>query len=212
MEIERLRRENIDGRTYIPYGRLTNIVTFESVVAELKVTKIQSFQPRLHEIANHVLSTAIRVFALLVLSDAVKHVQALMERHFLDDNRLPFDREVSELMDLTPEKTGLFYGLQQQLLAPQFNRSTVLSRLKPERILPFREEAKLSEGAFGFLYKVALDKDNQNPQDPFPTQVTSRESIVRYRINFIFSLLERSLKKTKASVSPSWRTLPSSID
>ena len=160
-QVENLRRENIRGEVYIPLLRLHEVLTPESVHAELKTANDDSLRVRLDEITTKVLEGAKVIFAILVVIKKVESVMHLIERNQLHDRLLPFERWDKELgWDLSTFYP--FYEAQWEFLAPQFAHGTIVKRFGSKIVLPFQKNEMIDRGGFGTVYEISLDPDHQN--------------------------------------------------
>ncbi|RYP90030.1 hypothetical protein DL770_003875 [Monosporascus sp. CRB-9-2] len=76
---------------------------------------------------------------------------------------------------LSEEMAKDFEEKQWEFIAPTFRRGTLHRRLGDSTILPFTQNKRIGKGAFGTVYEVVIDTDNQAPTDGFSEVVARKE-------------------------------------
>jgi hypothetical protein len=162
------RRENADNRWFIPQLRLYQVMSKDTVRKALQDAGIKSYH--LDEIAEDVFIHGIKIFAILILTDQAKHTFKFIEKGELHDQRLPFSLDILEKRLLLPFAKD-FNERQWELTAPTFHRGTINKYLDNRSVLPFAEDERIGNGAFGTVYKIKLDHNHQQLKDHFANRV-----------------------------------------
>ena len=173
VQILALERKNAQDQPYITTQGVFSLITFESVLAELKRANFEPYQ--LKEIASKIVSIARIFFAILVLIEKVKLAERIIGRAKLRDRHLPLGSwELGELDPGNIVTANNFWCTQWQFLPPSFSPSTISMNFSSEIVLPFLKDEEMpnSEGAFGTMYKIEIDGEQQEFGDGFSKQVS----------------------------------------
>lgn len=166
-KIQALRSKNAYGQSYVPELSLFRLITHDAVHAELKRGNVSRYL--LDELTTTIITSARKVFSILVLVDNVGLVEDFMEDNWLQDHCLPLSLDVlANFGDATALK---FRKWQWEFLSPKFNRTTIYKTIASSAVLPFLADEKFGDGGFGTVYKISLDPDHQAFEAGFPKQV-----------------------------------------
>lgn len=168
-QIESLYRYGQKEKPYVPFLSLCDLLDHDRVVSELKVTSCEP--ERLQEIARAIIPAAVRVFAILVLIDRVSLVKELITRDKLQDSLLPMKH-----VDL--ERWGNMFAAEFRdkqciFLGAVFSRNTICRHIDDEIPLPILKNECIGKGAFGTVYEIELDPQNQIMSHDFSQRVSN---------------------------------------
>ncbi|KAJ9616436.1 hypothetical protein H2200_000154 [Cladophialophora chaetospira] len=161
-----------DKRQYVPESCLQELITKDSIAAELKKEKIEVKI----ELLVFVYEKAKRIFAILVCSRMTKFIVGFHERGFIDDH-LPVrclevgeDYALSSLSEKQPS-CGLwnwkwddlyeFIDKQWLFMSPIFERSRGRYNLNKDQALPFDSVGREKSGGFSKVYPVTIHPAHQ---------------------------------------------------
>ena len=156
--IKRLRRQDAQGKFYVPNLSFRSLITSEIVYAELKKAEIEP--SLLEDLTKGIIADGRKVLAILILIEQVQLVQDFMECYPRPDYRLPllFD----QLNSFDENRVGSmiafsFHETQWQFLVPQFTQSMISKLIPSKSALPFSKDEEIGNGGFGTIYEIRLD-------------------------------------------------------
>ena len=153
-----IRQESASGHYYINYNDLQKVVS-----QELVENSIESFYQPEHRrttAVREVLEKGLRVFSILIWIQQ-EHLLAYFFEYDELDARLPM--EESQVRRVNEHISERFWNeVQWEYLPHTFKRSKHHIFLHDRMILPFIKEIKLSEGAFGEIYKSTIASSQQS--------------------------------------------------
>ena len=92
LRLKDLRRKNANDQWFIPQLPLSEALAEDAVRIALQDAGIELY--RLDEIAKYILTSGIKIFAILVLTGQAAHISRFIEAGELHDLRLPFGLDI----------------------------------------------------------------------------------------------------------------------
>jgi hypothetical protein len=157
--ISLLRVSGVNGE-FIPQNPLFDLLTPEAITAEL--ARASCPVEDIAEVTGTVSKWGQKTFAILTEMNALGYVSHFMAGNLLDA-KLPFSSD-DLLRVVWPDKPWLctsFRKFQVDYVAPFLGYIPSHSIFREPTVLPFMEERKLSEGAFGKAFAVTLHPGHQ---------------------------------------------------
>lgn len=147
-------------RNYVPDGHLAKVLSEQKIYDLLSALEPAANPEDLKQMAYKVYSEAPKVLATLIRMESTDLIRSFLDRE-LYDKRLPFHKQ-----DLNMEVPGeswieRFLHEQHTFLAPVFYKGESYGSLGSKYILPFQKNIRLSEGAFGVVYKIKIHANHQ---------------------------------------------------
>lgn len=154
--------ENYEAKFYIPFAELDKFLDAEIVRKAIIESGLEL--PEQDEVIQTVLSGGKRLFAILVEIRCLPAIVKIIERDHLQDQpldaKLPLDE--SYMVALLGESDGKsFYRKQWNFMAPLFRGDLSHRILDRATILPFSDNRRIGQGAFGTVYEVVIDARHQ---------------------------------------------------
>lgn len=186
-------------RDYLPETRFMELVTKESIEAELRKIEdmpVRDGQKNFNRASREVLARwicekASKTFAIAVQCEPDPHYlllsMALFKAGLFDDRNLPLPdplqstppQKVFHKKVWTSQKIHDFYNKQWHLLVPVFSPDQYSYNLLNNCIFPFtKEDVTPKVGAFGYVHKVRVHPDHQRR---YSMQHVSRRSSNKYQ-------------------------------
>ena len=161
--ISKTRRKNADRRYFAPSHLVREVMTSESI----RIVLLDS-QVRMHHVEEAVeiiRNGAWNVFAILVLIKQPWSIVGFIEDDLMQrgpiDHHLPF--ELTKLQQLLGETVAQdFHDKQWEFTAPFFSGSVFKRVLPDDFVLPFLSDTDLSEGSFGAVHQIQVERSYQN--------------------------------------------------
>lgn len=162
-QIQDLRCENFEGRYFVPYQTLCQLLTEHVIFEVLRSAAVP--QHEIDEILNVIVQYGRRVFATLALlgyeSLFSKFIQADQFQEQFPDHRLPYSE--ASLITIIPKTVAVdFEEKQWQFIAPIFSKKNIHRFLALNTILPFIKNKELGEGGFGTVFEIEVHPEHQN--------------------------------------------------
>ncbi|KAF2474368.1 kinase-like protein [Lindgomyces ingoldianus] len=170
--IKSLRRENADYRWFIPELLLREALSEDVVRKALLDVGAKPYH--LDEIVKHVLTSGIKIFAVLVLTNQAAMTSKFIEEGEFQDHRLPFNLNTLDKQLSLPAAKD-FYERQWEFTAPTFYRGTIHRLLNDRSVLPFTKDKRIGNGAFGTVYEIKLDQSHQKMEGAFQNRLVRKE-------------------------------------
>ncbi|RDW60751.1 hypothetical protein BP6252_12134 [Coleophoma cylindrospora] len=154
------RRENYDGKIFVPNLSLDRLMTTDCVRRVLQECDKINAHDR-SAVEQCINDGNFKVFAiLLIIGEVDKLLEFVKNDQFQDspsnlDHKLPLDLGV--LKRILPPATAIqFHTAQWEYASPVFPRHTLPRHLDNKTVLPILSERHISEGAFANVYEVIL--------------------------------------------------------
>jgi hypothetical protein len=138
---------NYAGHEFIPDPALRELVTDESVLGALTSHGMAAGR----DLAERIVSTARKLFAMLVLVEQEHYVLEYLDCPLCDDD-LPIGRE--KVPKFRFDEEGHFFRIQSKF-PPVFERQTHLE-ISRDMVLPFLHTSYVDNGSFGLVYKAIV--------------------------------------------------------
>jgi hypothetical protein len=161
--INALRRENFEGKSYIPETLLYNVLS-EDIVYQVLQSCTNILPQQLGDVAEVVTIGARKILAILILDGHVDYIISFISADQYQesklDHRLPFDlSNLKGLLHRSPVHGKLFFDRQWEFLSPMFSESVLRRQLDKHTILPITSENYISKGSFGTVWEIHLDQE-----------------------------------------------------
>jgi hypothetical protein len=152
-KIGSIRQKSSSVRHFVPYDRLLEILTEESVRSVISsIVGIREFERQLF--VTLVRERFPRIFAILILNHHEQHLLKFLYRLEYDSRRY-FSR--NDLFFLPQEIGDAFFERQWEFIPVVLEKGTLHRELSSDYILPFLEDKKIGSGGFGDIFKIKLD-------------------------------------------------------
>ncbi|KAN0110019.1 Protein kinase-like domain containing protein [Hyaloscypha variabilis] len=173
-QIKGIRLESTSFRFFVPELSFYALMQEDAIRSALADGLIDSFQQE--ELAQRIFQHGRKIFGILVLVKKAASVSKFVEANLLEDAKLPFKKgDLTQEVKLSLDEAEKFEKKQWELLAPVFYRGTLNRRFQERIILPFKQEERIGNGAYGNVYKTVLPERHQELMQFFPQQFARKE-------------------------------------
>lgn len=172
--IKKLYCRNHPGQErFIPHDSLYNLLT-NDVIRDAFLQENMEVE-HLDELAHEVASRARKIFSILLFINEVPLMRSFFKADQLQsgdlDSKLPF--ELDHLNKFLPgQESEDFFDNQWEFAVPVFSGKVITRALHPKTRLPFLNQAKKGNGAFGMVFGVEVQPEHWKWEQVPSTMVT----------------------------------------
>ena len=156
-------QDNTKGQSFIPHGKLRDIMRPDMIKATLKESNITPFYAE--SALKAVITGGRKLFAVLVLMRRPELITNFIKGDNFQpvqlDHQLPLDTQT--LKTLLKDNTAVteFDQRQWELTAPVFTASIPERHLPKKIILPFLHDEKIGGGSYSSVYEIRIEASHQ---------------------------------------------------